>query len=344
MRDYHAGKHINLSAKGMAVKLLELIWHPEQGLWNWELLRRLKGRLRPRIFTRVERSIVFVDSCLLYLRAVFRRVCALGPGALLSAVRAEAAPLDNVSVLCLDLGTHAAGHELRRMVQNIQARAPARLTAVGFEATEEVAAAARERFADLPDVSIVHAAVCRQANERVRLYVGDGGIGNSLYRRLPRVAEVPGIQLSSWIRRNAPDSQHDICLLRMNIEGAEVDVIEDLIEAGLCHRIDGYFGMWDDVGKIDPQKGEQFRKTLRRQRISPFTFNMRDARSPIRLRAIELEIDTCIRRALRRRRAALMAPPRSRSATDVNLTGLQDRHHQYPVILSKDVWQPRDVR
>jgi FkbM family methyltransferase len=290
--------------EGAVVKLLKLIWHPEQGLWNWELLRRLRRRLPPRIYSRVERSIVFLDSCLLYLRAIFRRASALGPWAIFSGLRTNNARLENINVLYVDLGTHAGANELRRMVENIQTRDPAHLRAVGFEATEEVAAAARERLAGVPDVSIVHAAVCRRANERVRLYVGDGGIGNSLYRRLPRSVEVPGIQLSSWLRENGLDSQRNICLLRMNIEGAEVDVIEDLIEAGLCDHIDGYFGMWDDVGKIDPQKGEDFRRTLRQQRISPFTFNMRDARSPLRLRAIEVEIDTCIRRALRRRRAA----------------------------------------
>jgi FkbM family methyltransferase len=287
----------------MSVKLLELVWHPEQGLWNWELLSRLKSFLSLRWYSRVERCIVSVDSFLLYMRAIIRRASALGPWAVISALRAEAVGLEGFSVLYLDLGTHAGGTELRRMVKNLRARAPSRLRAFGFEATEDVAAAAREKLADLPEVTVVHAAVCRQASGNVCLHVGDGGIGNSLYRRLRRTVEVPGVQLSSWIRENGLDSDREICLLRMNIEGAEVDVIEDLIESGLCHKIDGFFGMWDDVGKIDPRRGQRFRSLLRQQRIWPFTFNMRDHRSPLRLKAIELEIDTCLRRALRRRAA-----------------------------------------
>ncbi len=64
--------------------------------------------------------------------------------------------------------------------------------------------------------------------------------------------EVPALRLSRFISQNEAISPDAIVTLRMNIEGAETFVIEDLRDAGLIGRIDGFYGMWDDLYKIDP--------------------------------------------------------------------------------------------
>ena len=40
-------------------------------------------------------------------------------------------------------------------------------------------------------------------------------------------------------------------------------------------EIDGYFGMWDDVYKIDPPRDVQFRRLLREQHIKSIPFLIR---------------------------------------------------------------------
>jgi hypothetical protein len=90
----------------------------------------------------------------------------------------------------------------------------------------------------------------------------------------------------------------------MNIEGAELDVIRDLVESGEAGVVDGWFGMWDYVAKIDPERDRVFRALLADAGISPFTFNGRDFLFRPRLACIEYDIHTSILGAMRRRRAA----------------------------------------
>jgi hypothetical protein len=81
----------------------------------------------------------------------------------------------------------------------------------------------------------------------------------------------------------------------MNIEGAEELVIADLAVAGLLQRISGFYGMWDDLSKIDEHRSRRFRERLGELNIEPITFNGRDLRHRIRLAAIHYDIETTIR-------------------------------------------------
>ena len=64
-----------------------------------------------------------------------------------------------------------------------------------------------------------------------------------------------------------------------------------LIDVGFARHVDGWFGMWDDVGKINPEADREFRARLAANGIRPVTFNGRDM--PFRLRR------ACIRYAVR---------------------------------------------
>ena len=89
-------------------------------------------------------------------------------------------------------------------------------------------------------------------------------------------------------------------ILRMNIEGAEQFVIQDLLDSGLTASVDGYYGMWDDVSKIDPKADRRFRRLLRANGITNVTFNDRDLPYRLRRFAIRTDIETSIRRGLAR--------------------------------------------
>ena len=62
----------------------------------------------------------------------------------------------------------------------------------------------------------------------------------------------------------------------MNIEGSEYDVIENLIESDLIKYFDGFYGMWDDVFKLDKEKYRKFQQILKEIGVYPFPFNGRD--------------------------------------------------------------------
>jgi hypothetical protein len=91
----------------------------------------------------------------------------------------------------------------------------------------------------------------------IRLYDDGGfGLGDSIYGKGERNEEVQAVRLSDWLKKEAGlDQGRFIRLLRMNIEGAEYEVIGDLFDRGLTSRMAGFYGLWDDVGKIDAERG-----------------------------------------------------------------------------------------
>ena len=114
------------------------------------------------------------------------------------------------------------------------------------------------------------------------------------------------MRLSDWLRERNIVLGDRICLLRMNIEGAEYDVLQDLVENGLAAHIDGYYGMWDDISKTDIRRDAEFRVFLSRNDIRSFTFNGRDVKWRARMKCIEYDMNSSVLAGLRRldRRAA----------------------------------------
>jgi len=122
-----------------------------------------------------------------------------------------------------------------------------------------------------------------------------------MYRHdLAEYEEVEAMRFSDWLRENDLDMDKRVCLLRMNIEGAEFDVISDLVDSGLAKHIDGYFGMWDDASRIDKRRDDEFCAFLARHHISSLTFNGRDLRFGFRMRCIEYDMNAALMAGLRR--------------------------------------------
>ncbi len=282
-----------------------VLWHPYQGLWNWTLYR-LIGRIVPFPGLRdvLQHSLIVADTALLWARAIFQRWQVTGFSAELWNPHLPA----DMCVLYLDLGTHREARELQWVVRHVLARRTTHYRAVGFEASQTFYKEAQQNTAHLPHVEMVHAALCYQIprGNTVRLYLSPAdGRASSLYRTSFGVyEEVPAIRLSDWIQDQDVDLTRTVLILRMNIEGAETEVIRDLLETGLAEYVDGYFGMWDDVAKDDPEKGKAFLNLLNQAGIRPFTFNDRDFRSDWRMRCIAYALDTALLRGVRRTRGA----------------------------------------
>jgi FkbM family methyltransferase len=278
------------------------LWHPHQKLWNWRLeaILRRAGRAT-RLGAAPVRALVAVDSLLLLARVVLGRVARFGP---VQAFR-TIAPTGRV-VLYVDCGVHRDGEQVRFVAEEL---APScELHVLAFEASAEhceaaarnLADVARDVHLDLRQVALVGPGA---RDDTVKLFKGSqGGKADSLFRTGDRFEVVPAARLSDILRRDFSSELDDAPLLvRMNIEGSEYDVVEDLVASRLASRVDGWFGMWDDVGKLDPDRDRRFRALLHSSHIRNITFNDRDLRHPLRRRAIRLALDTAVRAGLRAR-------------------------------------------
>jgi len=245
-------------------------------------------------------AVVFLDTLFLWVRALARRVKKVGIGSLFTKTRAP----KGTSILYFDLGTHKRAEELSLIVNTILPRFCDQFEAFGFEASVEFFKQSRQRLGEKDNVKLVNAALCKKlpSDGKIKLYKDSGdGVGSSVYRdTFGEYEEVQALRFSDWVRSNNIDLETSVCLLRMNIEGSEVDVIEDLVESGLAEYIDGYFGMWDDMSKIDEDRDDEFRTLLRKNRIHPFTFNQRDLKSAFRLSPIKYDIGTAIQAGVNR--------------------------------------------
>ena len=194
--------------------------------------------------------------------------------------------------LYLDCGVHRDGRQIRMMSEWFGDDLS--LDIVAFEASADYFASAQRSLSDIPNLDLRQAAVVSGEHDEptVRLYkAGRDGKGDSLFsQRGTTFEEVPATRLSDVVRSH----EGVPILLRMNIEGAELFVVQDLISTRQVSRIVGFYGMWDDLSKISPKQDDEFRRTLRNQSIHPITFNDRDLDIPLRVRAIRYDLRTSL--------------------------------------------------
>ncbi|QBQ54418.1 FkbM family methyltransferase [Nitrosococcus wardiae] len=278
-----------------------VFWHPHQGLWNWDLVRIVSKVLPIDLIRKfIIGSIIFLDTSVLWIRAFARRIRKLG---LASLFIKEKLPT-NIPILYLDVGTHKEAKELSLMVNKILPRFSNNFQAYGFEASKELFNFAKEKFKNKKNITLIQAALCQTPPKdgKICLYKDSReGFANSLFREQYSEHEyVKALRLSDWLKEEDIKLSRKISLLRMNIEGAEYDVVLDLVNNGVAKHIDGYYGMWDDVSKNSVELDKKFRTFLRNNGVFPFTFNGRDFVSCLRLKCIEYDISTTIRDGFRR--------------------------------------------
>lgn len=242
-------------------------------------------------------SVVRLDSMFLVVRVSLRRLHEI--------ITNRGKNFGNPSkprLLYIDCGVHKRGEQIRWMYRWFADRYD--LHVLGFEASAEHFCDATAALADMDQVRLHHVALVGPDHEgdEVRLYKSGGnGEGDSLFGvRGEQYELVPARRLSQVLADEGYVLSESPVILRMNIEGAEHFVIDDLLDARLHTSIDGYYGMWDDLSKIDPNDDSRFRQLLRDYRISKLTFNDRDLPFWLRRYAIRTDIETSIRAGLGR--------------------------------------------
>jgi FkbM family methyltransferase len=271
------------------------LWHPQQRLWNRDLIDGVERLLAaaPRLRSGLVNLIVAIDTILLWVRVLWRRATHV------ALCTAREHPVDaDASILFIDCGVHCEGQEIQLVTQWFAKGHD--LHVLAFEAGTWQFGCASETLADIPNLDLRHAAVVGPAHESdtarmYRTHLGDVGEGDSIRaQRGPFHEVVPAVRLSDVLRSNYSRHRGPI-VLRMNIEGAEWDVVQDLRETGLLPRISGFYGLWDDLSFIDPAADAEFRKLVNELKIRPTTFNGRDLEHPLRCWAIRYDLKTTFR-------------------------------------------------
>ena len=195
-----------------------------------------------------------------------------------------------------DLGTHEKAQELKWVSNKILSKLPNPYKIFAFEANPKTFNLAKNNISKIDNLEFKNLALVNKAPKSglVKLYMSDDGLGDSIHWASDLHIDVEAKKLSDVIKNEGIRLVESINIIRMNIEGSEYDVIEDLIETDLIKYFDGFYGMWDDVFKQDKGKYIKFQKILKEIDVYPFPFNGRDMRFPNRKRLIKRSLKNSI--------------------------------------------------
>ena len=185
----------------------------------------------------------------------------------------------NKNINYFDLGTHKRAAELNWVVKKVLSQLPNPYRVFGFEANPDSFNVAINNCNQIDNIKLYNLALVNKIPKSglIKLFTKSGGLGDSIYRTANKsYTEVEAKKLSDVIKDENIKLDESINIIRMNIEGCEFDVIEDLIETDLIKYFDGFYGMWDDIFKLDKEKFRKFNEMLKEANVHPFPFNGRD--------------------------------------------------------------------
>ena len=123
----------------------------------------------------------------------------------------------------------------------------------GFEACKSYADRLKNAYADNPRIEIINKAVV-DTPRTVKLYHAQNQVGHSVFPTKKNVSdqyeEVEGIVFSQWLKENVKSYKVAFNILKVNIEGAEWFLFNDIVDSGVNKYIDIYCGQGHDVEKV----------------------------------------------------------------------------------------------
>lgn len=262
------------------MSLFNIFWHPHQKLWNVNLIRFLhKVSKNQKLKEKILAGVIFLDTVIWMLKTRFKHL-----------FHSNDFQSKKFVLNYFDLGTHREANELLLFMNHVLPEFNCTCNVFAFEACPTFYEEAVKRVGNISDIKFFNVALCDLVpeNGKIRLYYfGKDGLGNSIYRKNGQQYEdVRAMKLTDIIKEQNIPLEGAVNILRMNIEGAEFDVISDLRKHGLIRFFNGFYGMWDDVWKINPTKDIEFRRLLKKEKISSFPFNGRDLHNEFRKKVI----------------------------------------------------------
>lgn len=144
-----------------------------------------------------------------------------------------------------DFGLHK-GDEITMFLEAIQPINDS-VNVYGFEAHPDIYSRVKKRFEYSQDIHIFNKAISNK-NSKVNLYIAPNNKmeGNSIFPTKNNVSneyvEVDGILFSDWLLFNVPNFKNAVNVVRFNIEGAELFLLDDLINTGIYKYIYLFMG------------------------------------------------------------------------------------------------------
>ena len=152
----------------------------------------------------------------------------------------------------------------------------------GFEASEKFALRLKEQYHPHPELNttIVHKAISNTEDKiklyRVNLKIQPNEVGNSIFRTKNNVTddyvEVEGIIFSKWLKENVPSYKDDINIMKVNIEGAEWHLFNDMVDNNILQYFPLILGAGHDVDKVSELDSDKYWKLIKDNNIKIHRF------------------------------------------------------------------------
>jgi len=160
----------------------------------------------------------------------------------------------------IDVGLHKDAREMEIML-HLCDELGINMIAYGYEAHPAYCHRLQHLYRNHHNINIINAAVCDQEGV-VPLFLSpaSNGEGNSIYASknnvISRSIDVPAVRMSDELQRI---DIGDFVILRCNIEGAELQMMSDLITTGMHKHIDVWCGASSDIPKVEEIRNEMRR-------------------------------------------------------------------------------------
>lgn len=145
----------------------------------------------------------------------------------------------------IDLGVHI-GEEIDLVLdQYSDYQDKYELYVYGVEANPNLCEYLNQRYEYFDEVKIFNNAISDKS-EYINLYLGQGSLASSIFATKNNVTDktvkVLGKKFSDFVNDNVEQFDTSVNILKLNIEGAELDVYENLIETDMFKDIDLFCG------------------------------------------------------------------------------------------------------
>ena len=154
----------------------------------------------------------------------------------------------------IDLGIHY-GQEIDLFLEQFKNETDCDINIFGVEANKQLFDAMENKYKDKNNIKLFNLAI-NEKNGPVDFFIAYNGLlGSSVFSSKRNVSNechiVEGITFNDFIKNNIPDFENSYNIIKMNIEGAEIFVYEDIVENNLFKYINVMCGHPShDVEKI----------------------------------------------------------------------------------------------
>ena len=151
-----------------------------------------------------------------------------------------------------DFGLHK-GEELKHMNSFLQT-VTSDYECYGFEACKKYADNCKSTITG-QNIKILHLAITDTHNSNINLYYSPNGVGHSIHSsknniNINKYETVNTILFSKWLEENDIDLKDSFNIIKINIEGAEWELFNDVVNTDINKYIDIWCGAGHDVEKI----------------------------------------------------------------------------------------------